>query len=695
MQLVTFGKVHLSSCDFSRPKPLLVLSYLTLEGAQERRTLAELFWQGDNDKKGLQKKLGKLSVVLAQFKKEGAAEAFPDKPGLDPIPSQVACDALAFLAALDKGDLEAALELYGGPFLYDLGKTLDRLDVSSEIEDWVLERREAFAQKAQAAMIGLAERAFSTADLRAAKAWAEKAYRLSEAPELEPAALSKLNKLLTASESDLADASGSDVATNLDELSGESLQVFLALALQDEPNLTIARAALNLPISAVSKAREELILNGLIAADGKVLAQDMARNWLSERPTERMPLLLALARATPPEGAFKLYQAIYKATQGFGGVGDVLRARAAYCAKAKSLMNDLNFAEVAELMGELREVEKVTEAEPEADARFLEAYALERMGRFKEAFERIQGLPEAAYTPDITALKAVLLWRLGKHDEARAYAEVALESGLDWLWARATATNTLGALALSGGDFLESASQFNKAAALFNAAGDKNRWAGSLNNHAIALDMLATNTKDNEQQKVLHEDAEQAYQKVLDALDQIGEQALLRARVLLNLGLLWEHREAWDKAEAYYLEATPFAHKAVALDMVARLNLNLGYVYSEQKRFDEAKANYDSAVEMAAKAGEFTVQGQAIVNRALLENNIDAMEVGLELIEQSGHLRGSDEFLRDYESLLTKIIGKAQEQGDVAKVKRFQKKFSELKKVTAQEVISSTLVPPS
>lgn len=687
MQLVTFGKVHLTGCGFSRPKPLLLLSYLTLEGPQKRRKLAELFWEDNKkgDKKALQKKLGKLSVVLAQFKKEGAAEAFPSKPGLDPISSQVACDALAYLDALDKGNLEEALELYQGPFLYDLGKALVELGVSDEVEDWVLETRENFAQEAQGAMIGLAERAFGAGDVKTAKVWAEKAYQLSEAPEIEPAVLSRLNKLLTVSESDLADASDSDVATNLDELSNEALRVFLALALQDEPNLTIARAALNLPISTVSEAREELILNGLTDANGKVLAKDMARHWLSERPTERMPLLLALARATPPEGAFKLYQAVYQSTQGFGGVGDVPRARAAYCTKAKSLMEDLNFAKVAELMSELREVEKVTEAEPEADARFLEAYALERIGRFKEAFERIQGLPEAAHTPDITALKAVLLWRLGKHDEARACAEVVLKSGLDWLWARATATNTLGALALSSGDFLESASQFNKAASLFNAAGDKNRWAGSLNNHAIALDMLSATTKDNNQKKILQTDAEKAYQNVLDALDQIDEQALLRARVLLNLGLLWEHRKAWDKAEAYYLEATPFAERAAALEISARLSVNLGNIYVEQKRFDEAKTSFGRAIETAAEAGEFAIQGQAIANRAILESNADSMEVALELLEQSGQLFGSDEFLADYEVLLQKMIEHTQAQGDSKKVQRFKKKLMSLKKKEAQE----------
>ncbi len=100
------------------------------------------------------------------------------------------------------------------------------------------------------------------------------------------------------------------------------------------------------------------------------------------------------------------------------------------------MMDKLEFAQTAELLAQLRGVEKVVEAEPETESRFLESYALERMGRFKEAYEIVQSLPENLHNPNVTALKSGLLWRLGKSDEAKTAAESVIQNGLDWMWAR-------------------------------------------------------------------------------------------------------------------------------------------------------------------------------------------------------------------------------------------------------------------
>ena len=684
MQLVTFGKVHLTSCDFSRPKPLLLLSYLTLEGPQERRKLAALFWQGDNDKKGMQKKLGKLSVVLAQFKKEGAAEAFPDKSGLDPIPSQVACDALAFLTALDSSDLEGALELYRGPFLHDLGKSLTGLDVSSEIEDWVLERREGFAQKAQVAMLELAEKAFEAGDLKVSQSWAERAYRLPEAPAMEPAILSRLNGLLVASGSDLAEDMESEVATSLDELSSSARRVFLALALQDKANLTIVRAALGLSISELSEAREELILSGLIDADSEVLARGMARGWLEERPSERMPLMLAIARATPPEQAFSLYRAVYQTTQGFGGVGDLPRARSAYCAEAEKLMDELKFADTAEVMSELREVEALVEAEPEPEARFLEAYALERVGRFKESLALIQELPEALRNPKIVALASGLLWRTGKSAEAQGLAEVAVDSGLEWLWAKATAHNTLGYIASSDSHFREAASHFKKAASLYQAANDKNRWVGCLNNYAIELSKIAIEGSFDTVTQTEMQDtwglAEEAFYDALIALKQIRKNDALHARILMNLGMLFRNQQDWAQAEKFYLEARDFADKAGALEIATRLNNSLGLIYSQQGHKNKAETSFLRAIDLATKAGEHFLQGLAMANLAEVRLDFDAMEIALELLEQSSNLDLLVATYRDYEKMLKGSLEQSLSENNARQAQRILNKLGELYK---------------
>ncbi len=682
MQLVTFGKVRFSNCDFSRPKPLLLLSYVTLEGPRERRKLADLFWtEATSEKNDVSKKLGKLSVILTQFKREGAV-VFPDTPGLDPLPSLVECDALEFLSALEKNDLKKAVELYQAPFLHDLGKPLDDLEVSDEILEWVLEKREYFAEKARAAMLQLAEEAHASGKLKEATQWAEKAYGLSEAPEMEPAQLSRIQHLLRSSKSDVTKKVDKAVKASLDEVSPEARDVFLALSLQSSPHLAVVREALKLSIDVLSQAREELLLSGLVDAESRVLATDMAQDWLKAHPGERVPLLMKIVRSSPPEEAFALYRSIYQETKGFGGIGDLQKARKAYYLEAKALMDAKEFSSVIGTLSELREVGRLYEAEPEPQCCFLEAYALERLGRFKEAFELLQTLPEELHTPDITALGSVLLWRLGKRNEAKAAAEAVIQSGVEWLWARAMATNNLGNLDLSNGDFLEAASNFKKAAALFQAAGSKDRWVGSLNNYAIALDKIAEEAEQKETPATtlatMRDDAERAYHEALESLRQVGENPVLLARILLNLGILWSRRKDWVKAESFYLQANPFAEKAGALELVARLQLSLGFAYFSQQRLYEARVSFRKAIETSSRVGEFLIQAMAMANLADMDDDVDMMEISLEILEQTGNLDDFSYFLEHYETTIKKMIDTAHLRGDSAKEGLFLGKLTAL-----------------
>ena len=681
MQLVTFGKVRLSGCDFSRPKPLLLLSYVTLEGPRERRKLADLFWREEAPSKNdVSKKLGKLSVVLAQFKKEDAA-VFPDTPGLDPLPSLVGCDAPLFLQRLEKNNLEEALELYQGPFLHDLGKPLTDLDVKDEILDWVLEKREYLADKARSAMLSLAEQAHAKGDAREATLWAEKAYAVTDAPELEPAQLSRLQHLLRATKSDVTKKVDKAVKASLDEISPEAREVFLAMSLQTTPNLTVVREALKLSISELSQLREELLFAGLVD-EKTVLARDMAKDWLTKHPAERVPLLMKVMRSTPPEEAFELYKSIYRETKGFGGIGDLQKARKAYYLKAKALMDAREFAPTVVTLSELREVENLHEAEPDGQCRFLEAYALERLGRFKEAFAILQSLPETLHDPNVTALKSVLLWRTGKGTEAKSAAEVALKSSLEWLWAKATANNTLGYLAYSNEELHDAASFFKRAASLFQTAGEKDRWVGSLNNYANALDMMAVfaERKGNDHATVerMRNDAEATYLVALEALDQIGENHAQRARILLNLGTVWESAKDWERAKKYYLEALEFAEKVSDLEIRARLHLNMGTVYSMMQQNKEAKKSYSEAIRFAANAGEYAVQSVATANLAKIEKDPDGLEIALELLEQSGQQEQYPFFDDDYEAILKMRLEEALTDNNVRKAYRLFSKLGDL-----------------
>lgn len=71
MLLRTLGGLELTGTVFTRPKPLLLLAYLALEGPQERRFLADLFFLETGDPLNL------LAVTLSRLRKvaDGLVEA--------------------------------------------------------------------------------------------------------------------------------------------------------------------------------------------------------------------------------------------------------------------------------------------------------------------------------------------------------------------------------------------------------------------------------------------------------------------------------------------------------------------------------------------------------------------------------------------------------------------------------------------
>jgi DNA-binding SARP family transcriptional activator len=61
--LKTLGKLALEGADFPRPKLLLLLAYLAIEGSKEKRHLYELFWRDASDP------ATSLRMALQQFRK--------------------------------------------------------------------------------------------------------------------------------------------------------------------------------------------------------------------------------------------------------------------------------------------------------------------------------------------------------------------------------------------------------------------------------------------------------------------------------------------------------------------------------------------------------------------------------------------------------------------------------------------------
>jgi hypothetical protein len=105
-RLGALGGLALEGSPFTRPKPLLLLTYLAFEGSQLRRHLAELFWQEGNRMKS-------LSMALTLLRK-GASDVV--EVDVKQVKSLVQSDVKELLDALDKSNWEQATHLYTGAF---------------------------------------------------------------------------------------------------------------------------------------------------------------------------------------------------------------------------------------------------------------------------------------------------------------------------------------------------------------------------------------------------------------------------------------------------------------------------------------------------------------------------------------------------------------------------------------------------
>jgi tetratricopeptide (TPR) repeat protein len=170
MKLRTLGALRLEGASLTRPKPLLKLAYLALNGPTTRRELADVFFRDADDPRD------SLSTSLRHLRKAEVVDLLPD----DRIASRVPCDATDLLADFDAYRYEAVLAAYDGPFL-------DGLDVELgvDLEDWLFATREAIARRVRSAALHRARAALAEGRLEDARQLALHAVSLRDAPELE------------------------------------------------------------------------------------------------------------------------------------------------------------------------------------------------------------------------------------------------------------------------------------------------------------------------------------------------------------------------------------------------------------------------------------------------------------------------------------------------------------------------------
>ncbi len=187
IHLKALGGLRLDSVQFTQPKPLLLLTYLAVEGGQQRKHLAELFWQAGDRMKSLGVALVRLRQGLSHGIESDGKKAWATVPS----------DVKELLEALDKNQWQKADELYTGAFLE--GVMLE--PGNNELEEWVYSTREYLAERVQHALLNLAEDAARNQDFAKAGELAERAYKLPGLAGTDLTNLKRLYALLCASDS--------------------------------------------------------------------------------------------------------------------------------------------------------------------------------------------------------------------------------------------------------------------------------------------------------------------------------------------------------------------------------------------------------------------------------------------------------------------------------------------------------------
>jgi predicted ATPase len=190
MRLNMLGGLALEGAALHRPKPLLLLAYLSVEGSKEKRHLYELFWPEAADQ------ATSLRMALSQVRKVGAVLIHSDERT---VSTGIESDLAALQSAVTERNAGKLLELYRGDFLQGFSLS----DWSPELEEWVYSTREFIASRVRATFLQLAETEAAKGKFVEAAQWGEKAYLLGK-DNHDPEEFERLYPLLLASDSALS-----------------------------------------------------------------------------------------------------------------------------------------------------------------------------------------------------------------------------------------------------------------------------------------------------------------------------------------------------------------------------------------------------------------------------------------------------------------------------------------------------------
>ncbi|HXY70367.1 MAG TPA: BTAD domain-containing putative transcriptional regulator, partial [Gemmatimonadales bacterium] len=192
LRLTTLGAVDLRDRHghavrdvLAQPKRLALLAYLAVEGSRgpvSRDTVLALFWP-ESDEARARNALSQSLHHLRQALGPGAVEG-RGVHSLAVDGERLWCDAVVFAAALERGDVEMALDLYRGEFCPALF-----VSGAPQVEQWIDAQRRRLRGLALAALRASAERLEARGDGEAAARAARRALALHPDDEAEVRAL--------------------------------------------------------------------------------------------------------------------------------------------------------------------------------------------------------------------------------------------------------------------------------------------------------------------------------------------------------------------------------------------------------------------------------------------------------------------------------------------------------------------------
>lgn len=388
------------------------------------------------------------------------------------------------------------------------------------------------------------------------------------------------------------------LTTLLSAFSALEREVYGALVLLPDP--VVVRRALDLSGERFGQVLEALVRAGLVHAGGEVRARPTARRYLAALGQDTEELALRIARRAPEADALNLYWQARLLWE----EPDRLHFAALSAREGERLLRAGRVNEATDLLSRAPQTPGV---------QALLTLALERSGQYAQAAEILVRLQAPLH-----ALRASVAYRQGQLQTAQSEAVKALQGSPE---ERAVGLHVLGNLALDAGKLEQAATQLRAAAALYLMTGDGVRRGEALISLAIVRAELG-------------EDAEAAFRDVLEASE---HDPVLRTRVLINLGRIYEHRGDANAAMGFFQLALELTAQTGALDSAARLWNNIGALHHKSGETAQASAAYHHALDAARQTGELLVQANVLANLGTLHGDVGAMEEAIRLLELAGH----------------------------------------------------------